>query len=398
MSRPVSCLLLALLGSCAPTSSFERTRTPVSVVVVGDLDGDGWKDLAVVDGAGGIRSRVTFVSARSGDELWSRGGIDDVLGDAGDLDGDGRDDVALSKVRFGILGFSIETRVRSGATGATVLVVTESEPGVMPGSSVLSLPDVDGDGTPDLLLGVGCYDRPDLVRAISGATGETLYEIEGRDGMDDFGGWTRSVTTDRGPAFWVGTDGHRGTYCHLVLARTGEVLARFTPYTPPKFHTTRFELVPTPGAPTPCLVAQVRARDPGLGRSVVRDQWFGEGDCFEAADLPAERDCFFTRCGDLDGDGAADWISEPWKSVRVLLSSGGERVIEPLWSGSARSVDAEHDLDGDGWNETVVVEKARVPHGERLDSGEAAITVLSGAGGDVLIRWRREPGGELVRW
>ncbi len=182
-----------------------------------DLDPDGtpgtFDELSSV-------GRVYALSGKDGSTLWTRDGefAGDTLGGpvsgAGDVNLDAIDDVVASASGFdsdpdGTPGTLDEVSgvgrvyVFSGATGAAVWIIDgENQNDGFSGSGnsgVGDAGDVNGDGTPDIVVGAKDYD-PDLpdgtvgntvsnagrVYMLSGTTGTTLWSIDGEAAGDQF--------------------------------------------------------------------------------------------------------------------------------------------------------------------------------------------------------------------
>ena len=157
-----------------------------------DLDGDGRGDLLLSEDFQRGRSAVEVVSGATGRSLYTLfsptmgynffGGT---LAGAGDLDGDGASEILIGAQ---LEDFSQATEVGrvyvvSGASGTSLFAL--SSPNRMQGghfgSGLAAVPDTDGDGINDILVGASgeTFNKTGAGRAylFSGATGDLLLEL-----------------------------------------------------------------------------------------------------------------------------------------------------------------------------------------------------------------------------
>ncbi len=242
-------------------------------IVSEDFDGDGWPDLAVTDMTPwGGSTELSAHSGVSGAMIWSTtysGGYYTQIAGHEDLDADGKGDLLLAgpaeiHLRSGADGshfgtiprpvsrwefYTVELsgigdvdgdgigEVLVGLPGAhpsgmwragSAYLYSGASPGGAPlwqldgiangdelGSLVLGVDDLNGDGTPDALIGITGQDE---LRAVSGSTGATIWAYIDPNG-DDVGYWAEALQDTNG-------DGVQEvlTIEHILDGATGQVL------------------------------------------------------------------------------------------------------------------------------------------------------------------------------
>ena len=239
--------VLAWLGSSGFAQSrvlqFEGTASTGgfgrSVASVGDVDGDGFGDIAVGDprdASNGTRSgRVGVYSGATGSLLFAHlGDAESQLGTsvrgAGDVDADGRPDIVVG-ARMATTANGTETgliRIYSGATGGLLHEIPGVDPFRGLGRAVDGVGDLDGDGFDDVVA-----SQAGAVFAFSGRTGGVL-----RSWVSTFTFGERSIAAagdvdgDGVNDVIVGAENEiAGTEftgaAYVVSGRTGELLYRF---------------------------------------------------------------------------------------------------------------------------------------------------------------------------
>ncbi|MEM1012062.1 MAG: hypothetical protein AAGI46_07550 [Planctomycetota bacterium] len=169
------------------------TQLGYSVDGLGDIDGDGTSDFIAGTPDDGNNNGAAFVISGvdgsvvldlRGQQAFDRLGW--VVAGAGDVDGDGFPDLMV-----GVPGGNSETglvHVVSGTTGAIIHSVKGDSIGDQFGSAVDAMGDVNGDGFDDIVVGSPSGgNRTGAVSIISGATGQVIRHCVGDELADRFG-------------------------------------------------------------------------------------------------------------------------------------------------------------------------------------------------------------------
>lgn len=169
----------------------ENASFGVEVSGAGDYNNDGYDDVMVSapnqDMFSGAHPNVGYVYVYSGFDgsrlNTFRGDAEDYLGSkiagAGDLNGDGFDDILLAASGFSIPGSYGDGAVfaYSGADRSLLHIFFGDANEDYFGHALASIADLNGDGTPDVLIASEINDDA-KVRVYSGATGERLFTIQ----------------------------------------------------------------------------------------------------------------------------------------------------------------------------------------------------------------------------
>lgn len=344
----------------------------ISVDNLGDVDGDGLSDVIV--GAPGVTSAsfgsVSVLSGRTGQVLHEipaptpvlttpPQGFGHQVAGAGDVDGDGTPDLLVSlKQETALDGLGL-VRVYSGATGAYLLGLHGS-PGDGFGAAIASAGDLDFDGHADLAVGEpkwsGLQDEPGSLHLFSGADGSLLFTLEGSQPGDWFG---RMLT----PAGDFDGDG-----LHDLLVGSSWLLGVLSG------HVLGPDLVELP-------VLAGSAGDAGFGSAVDGGDFDGDGSHDVLVGVPGSS---------LGGTGAGAVRGLSGHSGVVLFERLGDAPGDALGS----AVVTVGDVDGDGRQDLLAGAPFHAGEGVGADAGTALL--LSGADGSLIRRFDGEAAGDRL--
>ena len=325
----------AVLRTLAPPAGADAAFSAGALAAAGDVDGDGRPDLAVVSGAD---ARTRLVSGATGAVVWAAqgpagtsAGFGVSAASIGDVNGDGRPDIAVGVPQAGPPGQAAgRVLVLSGATGAVLYALDPPRPeaGGEFGAAVAAVPDLDGDGRPDLAVGApgeaaGGVERAGRVHVFSGARGALVRTLTSSDprAQAEFG---RSAVAVAGLVAGGGAG--------LVVGAPGEEVG------------------------SQYAAGRVYVLDAGSGAPVfsVASHLATGGGRFGAAVAGA---------GDVDGDGRPDLaVGEPGQGRAHVVSGATKRTVQVLTaegffassSGFGAALAGGADLDGDGRPDLVV--------------------------------------------
>ncbi len=224
------------------TGGQENARLGAAVSTAGDVDGDGYTDVIVgapgrgdsgaalvyLGGAAGLTAEPGWMVA--GDQVGA--GFGTAVATAGDVDGDGFSDVAIGAPTYDLTGTTTLTdagrvcvyhgSITGLVTGPANWISGGEQPGAGFGAALSTAGDVNGDGYADLLVGAPDYTLQGT--AILTNTGQARLYYGGPSGLTAAEGW--SVTGDQMGARWgaaVSTAGdvNGDGYADLLIGAPG---------------------------------------------------------------------------------------------------------------------------------------------------------------------------------
>ncbi|MEO0858151.1 MAG: hypothetical protein AAFY55_14995 [Bacteroidota bacterium] len=371
-------LLAALLALPAQAQSFDPTLIEApnqfsssnfgrTAAGLGDINADGVPDFAITN-----RERVYFYSGSDHSLIRTAtpGSASDIA-NVGDIDGDEVDDLLVGTPPERAL-------VYSGATGAIIplrtLVTPNADDPLCPwinplyGLGVGSIGDINGDGTPDFMIGARgeCPNGvPNAGRAYvySGAEGRLLYTLESPDPQDEgfFGEFLAGVgdlSNDGVPDIVVGAtiEDAVGTpdagRVHIFSGASGRLIRTLvspSPRTPGRFGNALDDAGDINGDGVTDVLIGARSERrayifSGADGAVLRTYGADLTTAFLGKDA--------TTIGDLSGDGIQDHAIGDLSANRVYLFSGADgallTTLEAPVSGQFGSrIEDVGDLNGD---------------------------------------------------
>ncbi|MCE9596040.1 MAG: integrin alpha [Planctomycetes bacterium] len=337
-----------------------------SVAGAGDVNKDGYADIVVgaryADVNGVNAGLVRVFSGKTGVTLynWKGSKAYDHLGTSvagvGDINGDGFADIAVGADGTDPNGSaSGSVVIYSGKNGLVISTVNGAAANDIAGTSVSALGDINGDGTPDFVVGAPWNDNGNGVdsgsaRVISGKTGTVLFTFLG-DATSDYFGMTVAGAGD------VNNDGKTDV---MVGAPYGD------------------------GA-TGSASGYARVFSGANGAVLYTKRGDTAGDNFGAS---------LSGAGDVDGDGWGDFIVGALYDDPTGVSSGSATVfsgktgsvIHKLVGDAATdlfgsSVGTPGDVDHDGFSDLIV----GITWDDNTGINAGAVRVFSGFDGQVLF-------------
>lgn len=328
-----------------------------ALALAGDIDADGVPDLLVGNPCAfnpelsRTTGDVTILSGRTGGVLRTSYGIFECAGygssvaGGGDVDGDATPDLLVGAPQGSCIPPDLTyVDLLSGADGHFIRWRLSQQPGGALGSSLAFIADLDGDGVADYLIGDAGANS---VHVVSGASGQTIRDQTGDGHYGSSLASLGDLDGDGYPDFAVGAWSGRGAV-HVYSGVSGALLMSLMGAGPEDSFGTRVEGIGdvsgdgwpdfVVGAPRP-LNQSGGSAYVYSGRDGVLLCEIGGGSAGDYLGMS------LARIGDLDGDGRSEFeIGAPFASIGGQTFTGrvvvyGVSLGPPL--GEARHLELE---------------------------------------------------------
>jgi hypothetical protein len=387
--KPASnCWIVAVtcLACCgAATQTILRSFPPQdpfdALVLLGDLDGDGVRDLAIAH-----RTPSTITGIGAIDVYSLRTGVAILqfptpvswptfsIFRTGDYDGDGRDD--LGGYEWNLVGGVVSTRlvVRSGLTGSYILQYSLNN-GDMPVRSL----HANGDGVPDFVIQLdsspGGPPLSGRVDVLDGATLQIIRSHIGAVANQGLGVFSRDigdVDGDGNEDYLMSDSGQLAPSprYRIFSGSTGATISTF-----PRLSATYGEGICGMGDLNADgfddLVLGDRGNPPIFGGNAIhvlggpslsQSPTLWSNIWFFQAPSPIRYVASSARIGDLDGDGHCDLaLAGGLQGIAITILAGRDQSVlseypfPPSVYGIVDSIDGPGDVNGDGFPDVIVL-------------------------------------------
>ena len=345
-------------------------RFGFSVSGAGDINGDGFADVIVGAPADGVDATtsgsVRVFSGVDGSVLYDFEG--DSVGDrfggsvsaAGDVNGDGVPDLIVGASHRDDNNGTNAGRVQvfSGSDGSVIYTFDgDSFSDPFFGNSVSGAGDVNGDGTPDLIVGAQVGNG--RARVFSGSDGSVLYNFDGDSLNDGFGGSVSGAGDLNGDGFddlIVGAPNAGGPFSGLARVFSGvdgSVLYNLEVGFPSSLGTSVSDVGDVNGDGVPDLIVGAPS-DGNFG--IVGDDFFFSGSARLFSGVDGSQiynfigdsigDLFgwsVSGLGDINGDGVDDFVV----GAGVQFDFPGDGYVRVFVSQITPLLKGDVDMDGD---------------------------------------------------
>ena len=378
--------VLEVLSSGGPTGGS-------AVVSTGDVDGDGRPDLAIgssgpINGGGGF---VTVVSGATGARLYQPHLDADAystghtLANLGDVDSDGIADLAAGDDTWGTFGDRPgSVTITRGGSGTLIRLLEGEDPQDLFGWSLDRVPDVDGDGVLDLVVGAPGYEdsiwNSGAVYLYSGATQSLIWFQEGVEvdgafgytvrGIDDLDGDGRGDVVATAPGETSATGEHAAGRTLLLSGATGSTIRVLDVGSADDQSGRTVEVIgDLNGDQLPeILLGSPFASQSGLSAGRVEVISSADGSIlstFRGSEDGNLLGMHLAAAGDLDGDGIGDYAYSErafgahrgetiWNVISGATTQPLFRVISRQSASDRRPAAPAGDANGDGINDFAV--------------------------------------------